>query len=259
MRYFIILFTYPPNTVENVGSVSISITIFNKAVLSYYGFNNANTLALGQAIFSLIFLQILKGAGQADFPNFSFTVAFKAGTLMISFVGMVVTGLASLAFVNIAMYTVLRRLTTFVTLAGEYYLLKRAIPQDEQASVIAMVFGAILAGWCVNQVFPFFLWPFLITNFRGDLEFSLIGYILIFINCLFTAWYLISIKQTQSLGLNTFALMYYNNIVALPMFFILALMTERQSLLEFDQWTDPGFIVRPILLPNLSNILTLFH
>jgi len=116
-------------------------------VLTHYGFNNANTLALGQACFSLLFLHLLKLSGKVDYPSFSINVAMKAGWLMMSFVGMVVTGLASLAFVNIAMYSVLRRLTTCITLAGEIYLLKRVVPSDEQYSVVLMVLGAVLAGW----------------------------------------------------------------------------------------------------------------
>lgn len=134
------------------GVISISITVFNKAVLTHYGFNNANTLALGQAVFSLLFLYILKSTGHIDYPSFSLEVAFKAKWLMISFVAMVVTGLASLAFVNIAMYSVLRRLTTCITLAGEVYLLQRVVPADEQYSVVLMVLGALLAGWYALQL-----------------------------------------------------------------------------------------------------------
>jgi drug/metabolite transporter (DMT)-like permease len=84
----------------------------------------------------------------------------------------------------IPIYSVLRRLTTVITLAGEIYLLSRQIPFDEQASVIMMVFGAFIAGW-------------------GDLEFHLWGYMLIGLNCVATAGYLVTIKQVRSSELPT--------------------------------------------------------
>jgi drug/metabolite transporter (DMT)-like permease len=106
-------------------------------------------------------------------------------------------------------------------------MLNRIIPMDEQSSVVAMMVGAILAGW-------------------GDLEFHLIGYVLIVINCLFTAGYLIFIKQTQSLGLGEFALMYYNNIAAVPLYIVIILFTEIRSVIHFPYLFDPGFLVRVI-------------
>lgn len=138
---------------------------------------------------------------------------------------MVVTGLASLAFVNIAMYSVLRRITTCITLVGERAILGRVIPMDEQVSVYLMIGGAVFAG-------------------VGDLEFNLTGYILIMVNCLFTAGYLIFIKQSQSLGLSDFALMYYSNIVGVPIYIFMVLTTEIGGVLSFTGMSEPGFIVR---------------
>jgi drug/metabolite transporter (DMT)-like permease len=149
----------------------------------------------------------------------------KAKWLILCFVGMVVTGLASLAFINIPMYSVLRRLTTCITLVGERIVLGRTIPSDEQTSVYLMVGGAVFAG-------------------IGDLEFSWLGYILIMVNCVFTAGYLIFIKQSQSLGLSDFALMYYSNIVGIPIYIAMVLLTEIEGVLRFDGMLDAGFIVR---------------
>jgi hypothetical protein len=206
------------------GAVSIAITIFNKAVLSEYNFNFPNTLALGQMIFSLGFLVLMKHFKLLEYHDFSWKVAAKLKWLTLSFGGMVTTGLASLAYVNIPMYSVLRRLTTCITLIGEQVYLKRVVPADEQQSVYLMVFGAVIAGW-------------------GDLEFHLLGYVLIFINCVFTAWYLLAIKKAKDeTGLNTFGFMFYNNLFSLPLFAVIVLVTEAQSVIHFPYWTDPGFL-----------------
>lgn len=51
------------------GIVSVSITVFNKAVLTHYQFNYSNTLSLGQGLCSLAFLYILRSYGKVFFPN----------------------------------------------------------------------------------------------------------------------------------------------------------------------------------------------
>jgi len=55
-----------------------------------------------------------------------------------------------------------------------------------------------------------------------DFDFSLIGYFLVFLNCIFTAAYLLSIaKFGKQQGLNSFGLMYNNNIQSLPLVILL--------------------------------------
>jgi len=206
------------------GVISISITIFNKAVLSHYQFPYANTLALGQMFFSLLFLEGMKRTNLIEYPAFSWSTAYKLKWLTLSFGGMVTTGLASLTYVNIAMYSVLRRLTTWITLIGEQQFLTRVIPRDEQLSIYLMLLGAIAAGW-------------------GDLEFHLLGYVLIFVNCLFTAGYLLAIKDAKDqTNLNTFGLMFYNNLFSFPLYLVIVACTELTDIVQYDKWTDLGFL-----------------
>jgi solute carrier family 35 protein len=204
--------------------ISISITIFNKAVLSHYQFPYANTLALGQMFFSLLFLEGMKRTRIVEYPEFSWATAYKLKWLTLSFGGMVTTGLASLTYVNIPMYSVLRRLTTWITLIGEQQFLTRVIPRDEQFSIYLMLIGAIAAGW-------------------GDLEFNLLGYVLIFVNCIFTAGYLLAIKGAKDqTNLNTFGLMFYNNLFSFPLYVVIVACTELTDILKYDRWTDVGFL-----------------
>lgn len=78
----------------------------------------------------------------------------------------------------------------------------------------------------------------------GDLEFHLLGYFLIAVNCVFTAWYLLAIKRAQSLHLNVFGQMLYTNVVGAPIFFFLLIATEYPQITKFEHWTNPGFLVR---------------
>ena len=50
------------------GVVSITITLFNKAVFSWYNFNYPNALTAAQMMFALVFLAILKVRHNAFAP-----------------------------------------------------------------------------------------------------------------------------------------------------------------------------------------------
>lgn len=56
------------------GFISISITFFNKGVFEK-GFQGSNTLTLGQLLFSLIFLELLKKGKYLEFEDFNFKTA----------------------------------------------------------------------------------------------------------------------------------------------------------------------------------------
>ena len=63
----------------SAGTISITITLFNKAVFSYYGFKFPLTLFVAQMLFSLLFVSGLKfiSPERFGFPNFQFATAKK--------------------------------------------------------------------------------------------------------------------------------------------------------------------------------------
>jgi len=206
------------------GVTSVSITFFNKAVLSVYGFPYSNTLTLGQMVSALVFLVVMKRYGIISYPDYSIQMAKKLIPLSVSFLAMVVTGLAALALVNVPMYSVLRRGSTVIVMAMEYVALGKVYSFDETQSVVMMVGGAVVAGW-------------------GDLEFDVVGYILTALNCLVTALYLIYIaKKSQETRLNTFGLMFYNNLLSIPMVTLIVLFTEMEGLKTYEHYWDFGFL-----------------
>jgi len=60
---------------RGIGLVSISITFFNKAVLSVYDFHYSNTLTLGQMVFAIVALFLMKSTGVVSYKDFSFSTA----------------------------------------------------------------------------------------------------------------------------------------------------------------------------------------
>lgn len=110
------------------GVISISITLFNKAVFSWYQFNYSNTLTLAQMVFSILFLLLLRRLGFISFPSFSAETARSVFTLTFLFIGMVGSGLAALMYVNVPMYGALRRATTWLVMLGEQIILQKTYP-----------------------------------------------------------------------------------------------------------------------------------
>ena len=123
------------------------------------------------------------------------------------------------------MLSALRRVTTLITMAGESVLLTVRSSFPVQLSVYLMVVGAIIAG-------------------AYDFDFSLIGYVLVALNCVFTAAYLLSIAKFGKQGLNTFGLMYYNNVQSLPLVLILCYLNgDFDVLASYKYRADVGFWV----------------
>lgn len=202
---------------------SISITFANKAVLAPYEFTSPNIMTLVQMLFSLFFLVTMKAFRLIDYPSINWQTSVHTSPLSISFCGMVVTGLAALKYLNIPMYNSLRRITTLLTMIGESYLLNVRSSTPVQLSVWLMMFGALIA-----SVY--------------DFDFSMIGYILVALNCVFTAAYLLSIAKLGKQGLNTFGLMYYNNLQSIPFVLVLCYFNcDFDELATYKYRWDTGF------------------
>ena len=217
--------------------VSTSITFFNKIVLSTYSFDSSNIMTLAQIIFSLVFLVSMKAMNLITYSELTWSTSLSTSPLSISFLGMVLTGLGALKFLNIPMFNALRRVTTLITMAGEYYLLDKRESGKVQFSVYLMVIGAIVAG-------------------IYDFDFNFYGYILVALNCIFTAAYLLSIAKFGKQGLNTFGLMYYNNIQSLPLVIILCLIGgDFNDLYNYTYFNDIGFWICFILQSALAFLL----
>eukprot|EP01132_Coremiostelium_polycephalum_P001005 gene1005-1275_t len=205
------------------GVTSVSITFFNKAVLSSYNYNYSNALTLGQMIFSMFFLITMKFFGFITYPDVTKDLCKKLFSLSFLFIMMVVSGLAALAKTNVPLFSALRRLSTLIVIVGERWLLSKITPADEVQSVVVMVLGALVAGW-------------------GDVTFDFIGSIYILFNCVVTAAYLIYIaKKTRETGLNTFGLMFYCNLLALPFTIVLTYITEWEGISKYEGYANLGF------------------
>jgi len=206
------------------GVVSISITLFNKMVLSGYQFNYPSVMALFQMSFSMFMLFTMRAIGLAQFAEFDMATAKQVLPLTLSFLGMVLTGLSSLGHLTVPMFDALRRTTTLITLLGQWYFLGQKSGGGVRFSIYIMVAGAGVAA-------------------LGDLSFDLWGYTLVIVNCALTAAYLIYISKFSK-TLNTWALLYYCNLLSWPVVLVVCFASgDLVAAMSYPYSNDTWFLV----------------
>jgi len=196
-------------------AVSISTTFFNKAVLSVFNFKHANFLLLTQHIFTLLILEIMKALRMMNYPAPEISKCKKLLPVALLYSLNVGVALGALELLNIPMYGVLKRLTVLFVLIGESAMGKHSSMKLKQ-SVCMIVGGAIIAG-------------------LGDLTFDMLGYLLACFSCLAQASYLVYVAKTGAeSGINTFGLLFYNSLLAIPFVFVIVLVLgEFQAVSEY--------------------------
>ena len=70
----------------------------------------------------------------------------EVAPISLMFLGNVVFGLGSTKSLNLPMFTALRRFSIFMTMCGEYFVLKKTPSISVVVSVLLMVGGALIAG-----------------------------------------------------------------------------------------------------------------
>jgi len=96
------------------------------------------------------------------------------------------------------------------------------------ASILTMTLGAVLAG-------------------ANDLEFNLVGYIWVAVNCLFTASYTLYMRYaTNNIKLTRFGMVYYNNLLSMIILFFVCLLRN-----EFKDLMDPRILTNEFMFSTL--------
>uniref|UniRef100_A0A7C8YL47 Sugar phosphate transporter domain-containing protein n=1 Tax=Opuntia streptacantha TaxID=393608 RepID=A0A7C8YL47_OPUST len=194
---------------------SCSMILLNKVVLSTYNFKAGVSLMFYQNLISTVIVAVLSICGAVSVEKLSWKLIRVWLPVNLIFVGMLVSGMFSLKYMNIAMVTILKNVTNILTAIGEYYVFRRQQNQKVWTAMFLMIISAISGG---------------IT----DLSFDATGYAWQIVNCILTASYSLTLRMvmdkakqvTKSGNLNEASMVLLNNSLSLPFAVILILICD---------------------------------
>lgn len=174
-----------------------------------------------------------------QFPPLDGGVARRIWPLPLIYLGNMATGLGGTKELSLPMFTALRRFSILMTMLGERFVLGVRASWPVQASVLAMVGGALLAA-------------------IDDVTFSWSGYTLVLLNDAFTAANGVYMKKKlDSKELGKYGLMYYNALFMLVPATIVAWCTgDLEHSVEFTDWNNPLFVIQFIMSCVMGFVLS---
>ncbi|KAF3795588.1 GDP-mannose transporter [Nymphaea thermarum] len=115
---------------------SCSMILLNKVVLSTYGFDAGVSLMLYQNLVAVIIILILSAFGVVTTEKLTWRLVRVWVPVNMIFIGMLITGMYSLKYINVAMVTILKNVTNILTAIGDTYIFRR----HQNAKVWAALF-----------------------------------------------------------------------------------------------------------------------
>ncbi|XP_012571887.1 GDP-mannose transporter GONST1 [Cicer arietinum] len=210
---------------------SCGMILVNKFVLSSYDFNAGISLMVYQNFISVTIVSALSLLGLVSTEPLTWKLIKVWLPVNVIFVGMLITSMFSLKYINVAMVTVLKNVTNVITAVGEMYLFKKQHEGRVWAALFLMIISAITGG---------------IT----DLAFNATGYVWQTLNCFLTASYSLTLRRvmdtakqyTKSGNLNVFSMVLLNNTLSLPLgIFLIVVFNEVDYLLRTPLLRLPSF------------------
>lgn len=218
---------------------SFMITVVNKTVLTTYAFPSYQVLGLGQMLATIIVLWCGRYLRVVQFPPLDRGVAERIWPLPLIYMGNMATGLGGTKELSLPMFTALRRFSILMTMIGERFVLGVRASWPVQASVLAMVGGALLAA-------------------ADDVTFSWPGYTLVLLNDAFTAANGVYMKKKlDSKELGKYGLMYYNALFMIMPAAILAWRTgDLEHSAAYPHWGDALFLAQFLMSCVMGFVLS---
>ncbi|KAI5408763.1 GDP-mannose transporter gonst2, variant 3, partial [Lathyrus oleraceus] len=184
---------------------SCSMIMLNKIVLSSYNFNAGISLMFYQNFISTLVVVLLALCGRVSVEKLNWRLVRVWLPVNVIFIAMLVSGMYSLKYINIAMVTILKNVTNILTAIGELYLFRKRQSSKVWTAMFVMIISAVSGG---------------VT----DLSFDAVGYAWQIMNCVLTASYSLTLrwvmdeakKSTKSGSLNEVSMVLLNNLLSLP-------------------------------------------
>ncbi|KAE8674855.1 GDP-mannose transporter GONST2 [Hibiscus syriacus] len=212
---------------------SCSMILLNKVVLSSYNFNGGISLMFFQNLIACLIVAILGLCRAFSIVKLNWKLIRVWIPVNIIFVSMLVLGMYSLKYINIAMVTILKNVTNILTAIGEYYVFRKRQNVKVWTAMYMMIISAVNGG---------------IT----DLSFDATGNTWQILNCILTAGYLLTLRlvmdkakqAAKSESLNKVSMVLLNNLLSLPFaIFLIFVLNEWEYVINTDVIRLPMFWV----------------
>ncbi|MED6156391.1 GDP-mannose transporter gonst1 [Stylosanthes scabra] len=118
---------------------SCTMILINKFVLSTYDFNAGVSLMFYQSLVSVIVVSVLNLLGLVSTEPLTWRLVKVWLPVNVIFVGMLVTSMFSLKYINVAMVTILKNVTIVMTALGETYLFNKHHDRRVWAALFLML------------------------------------------------------------------------------------------------------------------------
>lgn len=183
------------------GAASLTVQFVIKTLITTYEFNFPMCIALSQMMF-MSPVCFLVARPRLDWKTVRAIMPLAAINVMN-----LVSGLIGTGGLNVPMFIALRRFTLLLTVILEVVWFGKRHTRTTYFSVGIMILGAIIAA-------------------LTDLTFNLRGYVAVFTNNLFTAAYLVMIKNVKAAkDLTTTGLLFYNSMLSVPLLFVAVMLS----------------------------------
>jgi GDP-mannose transporter len=217
-------------------AASGSMILLNKAALNpkLYGWTAPNALLCFQCSLVVILVKLCEALGWAKLQPLKWDLVVVWLPVNLLFVAMIGTSFYALQHVGVAMVTVWKNVSNFITALCDVYLFKKSYSLQVWACLGLMLLSAVIGA-------------------ATDTSFNWGGYGWQVANCVFTSAYALYLRSamdrvaehtTDKQKMDEFSMVYYNNLLSIPP--ILALMAgfgEFKGLLAQPALKNPVFLM----------------
>eukprot|EP01038_Epipyxis_sp_PR26KG_P008599 gene8599-11619_t len=212
---------------------SVSMVLLNKYISTSIPIQAKKKLPelsiiLFQCLIAVVLVESARILKIVEYPPFNFRTARAWLPLNIIFIGMLSSGFVSLVYNSVPMVTIFKNLTNLVTVAGDWYLFGEHVSWLTIVSIVVMTFGAVMSG-------------------ANDLEFTLVGYSWMALNCIFTSSYTLYMRfASTNINLPKFGMVFYNNVLSAAILFPFCVYKG-----EFQVLNDPQIMTSQFIILNV--------
>ncbi|ORX87636.1 GDP-mannose transporter into the lumen of the Golgi [Basidiobolus meristosporus CBS 931.73] len=200
---------------------SVFMTLVNKLVLSEFSQHPVFLILAIQSMCCILLVKSFAKFGLIEHRKLNKEDLRTWLPISILMAVMLYTGGKSLQFLRVPLFTIFKNLTIILVAYGEKIMFRIPVTNWMLMSFALMILSSLVGGW-------------------NDIEFNLEGYIWMFINCISSALYVLQMRKIIKLvNFKDFDTVYYNNLMLIPIFLFMSLISERwTSLVAYYQEED---------------------